>query len=241
MAGWGVSRWYALVYGLYAGFLVAVITDLPEPLAYGLVACGFLALERGRPLLGWVLLGLSVLAKEVALLFVLAVILAYAFQRRWRDALALSLIAVLPFCIFQLWLWLVFGQPGVASGGAMATPFEWIPFMGLLRIGFASPLYLAAMLVVFAPTVILPCLWGIWKSGAFFLEGQRNMIVLGLFLNSLVIPFVPFSTFRETGGMLRFACGLVLAVLLFAACYRQRRALNYSVFWLVLIVFLLKS
>jgi len=46
MAGWGVSRWYALVYGLYAGFLLAVITDLPEPLAYGLVACGFLALER---------------------------------------------------------------------------------------------------------------------------------------------------------------------------------------------------
>jgi hypothetical protein len=226
---------------LYAGFLLAVITDLPEPLAYGLVACGILALERGRPILGWVLLGLSVFAKEVAMIFVVAAILAYALQRRWRDALLLGLIGVLPYVLFQAWLGLVFGQPGIGSGGAMATPFEVIPFMGLLRIGFESQVYLAAMMIVFGPTVVLPTIWGIWKSASFLLVGERNMIVLGLFLNGLVIPFVPFSTFRETGGLLRFTCGLVLALLLFAACYRQRRALNYSVFWLVLIVFLLKS
>jgi hypothetical protein len=75
---------------------------------------------------------------------------------------------------------------------------------------------------------------------ASFLNGQRNMIVLGLLMNSLVIIFLPFSTYRETGGLLRFASGLMLAVLLFAGRYQMRRILNYSTFWVVLNVFLLK-
>jgi hypothetical protein len=240
LVGWGVNRWYALVYGLWTGFLLAIIVDLPEPLAYGLVAGGLLALERERRLLGWCLLGLSVFAKEVAMLFVVACVLAYFFQRRWRDVVALGLIGIAPFFVFQAWLWAVFGQPGVGSGGAMSTPFEWIPFMGILRIGGESVPYLLAMLVVFGPAVILPSIWGIITSLKFWLDDERNVIVLGLFVNAIIIAFIPFSTFRETGGILRFACGLVLAVLLFSARYRQRRALNYSVLWIVLNVFLLK-
>jgi hypothetical protein len=60
-------------------------------------------------------------------------------------------------------------------------------------------------------------------------------------LNCLAIVFLPYSTFRETGGLLRFSCGLVLATLLFASRYQLRRVLNYSRLWLVLNVFLLKS
>jgi len=66
------------------------------------------------------------------------------------------------------------------------------------------------------------------------------MVVLALFLNCLIIPFMPFSTFREPGGILRFACGMVLAIVLFASRYGQRRELNYCFLWMVLIVFLLK-
>jgi hypothetical protein len=240
LTGWGVSRWYALVYGLWTGFVLAVILDLPEPLAYGLVAGGILALERERRVLGWCLLGLSVFAKEVTMLFVVAGLLAYFFQRRWREMITLGLIGVLPFLVFQAWLWAVFGAPGVGSGGAMSTPFEWIPFMGLWRIGGESKLYLLAMLVVFGPAVILPSIWGLIVSLKYWLAEERNVIVLGLFINALIILFLPYSTFRETGGVLRFACGLVLAVLLFSARYRQKRALNYSVLWIVLNVFLLK-
>ncbi|MEW5872613.1 MAG: AZOBR_p60025 family cell surface glycopolymer formation protein [Chloroflexota bacterium] len=238
---WGVSPWYALVYGLWAGLLLAVIVDLTEPLAYGLVAGAFLALQRQRKLLGWALLGLAVFAKEVTVLFVVAVALAYLSERQWRSALGVSLLTGIPFFLFQLWLWSVFGQPGVGSGGDMATPFEWIPFMGIWRIGAFSVQYMIAMLVVFAPTIMLPAVWGVWKSLRFWLAGERNMVVLALLLNSLIIPFVPFSTFRETGGMLRFACGLVLTIILFAARYRQRRVLNYCFFWMVLNVFVLKS
>jgi hypothetical protein len=37
------------------------------------------------------------------------------------------------------------------------------------------------------------------------------------------------------------ACGLVLAVLLYAARYREMRALRYTWLWLVLGVFLVKT
>jgi hypothetical protein len=240
LAGWGVSRWYALVYGFWAGFMLALVVDLPEPLAYGLVVAGVLALERDRAWLGWCLLGLAVFARETALLFVLAALVAYLSQRQWRQACRLALVAIVPYLAFQAWLWLTFGQPGLASGGAMATPFEIIPYMGLLRIGQVSLIYLLGMLLVFGPTVVLPSLWGIFRSARSWLSGERNQIVAALFLNALVIAFTPFSTFRETGGIIRFATGLMLAVLLFAGRYHQRRALNYSVFWVVLNVFLIK-
>jgi hypothetical protein len=240
LAGWGANRWYALVYGFWAGFTLALVVDLPEPLAYGLAAGAFLALERGRRWTGWLLLGLAAFVKEVTVLFTAAVLLAYLAQRRWRNLAGLALVGVLPYAAFQGWLWAVFGRPGIGSGGSMATPFELIPYMGLLRIGQYSTVYLFAMLLVFVPAVVLPSLWGAWRSGRFWLAGERNQITAALLVNAVVIAFTPFSTFRETGGIIRFASGLVLALLLFAGRYRQRRALNYSIFWLVLNLFLIK-
>jgi hypothetical protein len=112
--------------------------------------------------------------------------------------------------------------------------------MGLLRIGQESLAYLLAMAVVFVPTVVIPSLWGIWGSARRWLVGDKNLIVASLFFNALVIAFVPFSTFRETGGIIRFATGLMLALVLFAGRYQHKRVLNYSLFWVVLNVFLIK-
>lgn len=241
LAGWGISRWYALVYGLWVGFGLAIRLDLPEPMAYALVISALFAEFKQKHLLAWVLLGLALFAKEVTILYVFAVGLAYITERRWKDVFGVILISIIPFLTFQVWLWITFGSPGLGSGGAMATPFEVIPFMGLLRIGYESSLYLGAMLVVFVPAIIFPALWGIIASIQKFLQRETNMVVLALFLNSLIIAFLPFSTFRETGGLLRFSCGLVLAIILFAGKYHIRRALNYSWFWLTFNVFLIKT
>jgi hypothetical protein len=239
--GWGISRWYSLAYGLFAGFTLAVRLDLPEPLAYGLVAGGFLAIQRQRNVLAWLCFGLALFAKEVTIFFVAAALLSALFNRRWADVVGLSLVAMLPYMLFQIWLWKVFGQPGLGSGGAMATPFEIIPFMGLIRIGFYSPIYLVAMLVVFGPSIVLPALWGMWVGIKKWLSGDMNIVVLALVFNALIMPFLPFSTYRETGGILRFACGLILSVLIFSSRYQMRKVLNYSQLWLVLNAFLLKS
>lgn len=241
---WGVPRRAALAgalaYGLWAGFTLAIRLDLPEPLAYGWVAGALLAQARRRPGLACLLYALALFTKEVTALFLAAQFLADLAGRRWRPALALVLAAGVPYAIFQGWLWWVFGSPGIASGGAMATPFEIVPYLGFLRIGAYSQFYLLAMSVVFFPTILWPSIWGIWQGIKQWKQGERNVIVLGLLLNALVIAFLPFSTFRETGGLIRFGSGLALAVVLYAGRYRHLRALNYSLFWLVLNVFLFK-
>lgn len=241
LAGWGISRWYALVYGLFVGFGLAVRLDLPEPLAYALVAAAILAGERKRTYLSYLLYGLALFAKEVTLAFLLAAALDLLAHRRWRDLTGLLLIALLPYLVFQGWLWIEFGQPGLGSGGAMATPFEVIPFMGLWRIGSYSLVYLLAMLLVFGPAAILPSIWGAWAAVKKIVAGEINVVVLALLTNAMLVASLPFSTFRETGGVLRILCGLVLAVLLFSARYHQLRVLRYSWLWLVLNVFLLKT
>lgn len=241
MVTWGVSPWYALSYGLWVGFSLAVRLDLPEPLAYALVVGALLTHERHYPIITWILFGLAVFTKEVTILFVIAALLSYVLERKWRSIIGLIGLSLVPYFAFQLWIYLVFGEFGIGSGGAMATPFELIPFMGFIRIILASPIYGLAMLVVFGPTVILPAVWGIYLSAKKLNQRQTNMVVFSLLLNALAILVLPFSTFRETGGLLRFSCGLVLSVILFSGYYQIKRALNYSYLWLVLNVFLLKS
>jgi len=219
-----------------AGGLLA-LDDPPYNPAPGGSTSGDIA-PRAR--LGWLLLGLAVFARETTLLFAIALPLAYTVRRSWRAAFEAALVMLLPFAVFQGWLWWVFGQPGIGSGGAGATSFDIIPFMGLLRIGRESMPYLLGMGFVFGLTVILPALWGVWAVLRAWYHGERTMLVVALFLNAAVIAFTPYSTFRETGGMIRFATGLVLSVLLFSSKFGHRRVLNYSMFWLVLNVFLVK-
>lgn len=238
---WGVNRWLALVYGLWVGYLLAVRLDLPEPLAYGLVAAAFLARLRRKERLSWLFYALALFAREVALVFVVAQWLAYAARRRWAELAGLTGVAILPYVLFQLWLWRAFGAFGLGSGGDMATPFEWIPFMGLVRIFQYSPSYFLAMLVVFGPFIIIPSLWAAYKTLIQIKSGEINVVVLALGLHALMIMALPFSTYREPGGLLRIACGFVLAFLLFAARYKEMRVLRYTWLWLVLGVFLLKS
>ena len=231
---WNINPWYALVYGLWVGFVLAVRLDLPEPLAYGLVAAALLAVDDKRHVLAWVLLALAIFTKDVVLPFAGALGLIYLWRREWRRALGLAVVAGLPFAIFQFWLWQVFGAPGLGSGGAYATPFEWIPFMGLLRLGYYDPSLLLVYLVVFGPSIILPTIWGLVAAGRKLLAGDVNVWTLGLVLMTLSVIVLPFSTFAEPGGLLRYACGLMLAGLLFAARYQHRKALRYAPLWLVM-------
>ncbi len=240
LAIWGVNRWYAITYGLWVGFTLGVRLALPEPLAFALVAGAILSVKHNRRGLGAVLYGLAAFAKEVALIFLAAQLLVAIFQRDRRFVYQLALFAIAPYVLFQAWLWMVFGTPGIGSGGANATPFEAIPFLGLIRIGFFSPILLLGTLIVFGPSIVLPTIWGIWTGLRALILGRVEFFSLALLLNALIIPFVPFSTFREPGGLVRLASGLILSVLLYAARQRAQRVLNYSLFLVVLNVFLLK-
>jgi hypothetical protein len=238
---YGAGRWYALVYGLYAGQLMSVRLDLNEPLSYGLVIAAIWALEQKRPGWGALLFALAALAKETALAFAAAYGLYLLLTAGWRPALRFGVVAFGPYACWQLILWRWLGGVGAGPGGAMATSFEIIPFMGLWRIGAVSWAALLVYTVILGPLVVLPTVWAIWRTGREILQRHWHPVSLALFVNAAVLLFLPHSTWREFLAMLRLSAGLVAAVLLYAALRRDRRALNYSLGWLAALAFILKE
>jgi hypothetical protein len=241
LAAYGASRWYAIVFGLWAGSVYAVRLALAEPLAYGLAAGALLASRRGRE--GWaaVLYGLALFAKETTLLFVAAHLAWLALHGDWRGVARLAAVAVLPFAAFQLCLLAWFGRVGLGSGGDLSTPFEIIPFMGLLRIGAINSRALALFAAILGPLVVWPTVWGLVAAARRLWQRDFSLAAMALAANAGFIPFTPFSTFREPLGMLRLATGLVMALVLFGAYRRSRRVLNYSVLWLAALAFLIND
>ncbi|MGB9668935.1 MAG: hypothetical protein ACPL0B_00985 [Anaerolineales bacterium] len=232
---------YGLVYGMGAGYMLSIRLALSEPIAYGFVVGAIYYFLKKKYLWSDIFFCLAFFAKEVTLLFGLAVFISYLFNRNFKRALSLCLCAFFPYFLFQIALFFIFGQFGVGSGGANATPFEIIPFMGLIRIAKYSFLYFFAMVVTFMPLVIYPAIWGVIKAIQSLFAKDFNPLVFSLLFNALMVVFLPFSTFRETGGILRLSCGITLAVLLYLLQKPNQRFLRYTPFWLVYNIFLLKG
>ncbi|HEC36379.1 MAG TPA: hypothetical protein ENI39_07585 [Anaerolineae bacterium] len=244
----GVSPWYALTYGLYGGLMAGLRLDLAEPLAVGLVQGALLAWESGKsqlatrhPQLAMSLLALAVLAKETTLIAVGGLLLHLALERRWREAAGFGLAVGLPFVAWQgvLWTWL--GQPGVESGGAMATPFEMVPFGGLWRVAAISRSVFWLLLVIEGPLFILPTVWALVVSIRDLVRGRRHPWVSVLLAQAVVLPFLPSSTWREPLAMARLASGLVAAAVLYGGLRHSRRTLRWSLVWLATLALLINE
>lgn len=233
------SRWFALSYGLFAGVFMAVRLSTPEPLAYGLVIAAIWLEQRERLWASALMLALAAFAKETALIFAAGYALHFALARRWRGVARIALIVGAPFALWQIALWGWLGAFGAGSGGALATGFELVPLMGLVRIATEGSLAAFLLLgVLFAgPVAVLPALWGVWRSARDLLAGRCDAYACLLLANAAVMLFVPFSTYREFLGLLRFIPGLVLTVVLYSARRRARRPLVYSTLWIVLLLF----
>jgi hypothetical protein len=219
----------------------SVGTDLNEPLAYALIAGAWLARHAKRYRLGAVLLTLSLFAKETSLLFWAAAIIDDGLHKRWRLSASWMGLGAVLYIFWQIWLYVTFGRLGIGAGGAMATPFEWVPFMGLARIGLASLGALALFLSIFGPTIVFPVIWGATASLRDILRRTSDSETWALLINATAIAFLPFSTFREPLGLVRVASGFILAVVFYAAKRGHRRAQNYSLFWIAMLVMLIRS
>jgi hypothetical protein len=252
LAARGVSPWYALGYGLYGGLVAGLRLDLTEPLAYGLVQGALWGWDRwesgirnqgagskrwagfrqGDFLVCCLLLMLAAFAKETTLVVAVGLLLYLVLECRWREATLLSLAVGVPFAAWQgaLWVWL--GSPGVGAGGAMATSFEWLPFAGLLRVATISWPVFWLLLAIEGPLFVLPALWALVASARDLLHGRRHPWVAILLVQAAVLPFLPFSTWREPLAMARLGVGLVTATLLYGARRRSRRILNAGLGWL---------
>lgn len=123
----GLSPLYAVAYAAYVGQAAGFWRDLAEPLATALIALALLLWRDDRPLLPTLVLLAAALTKETALLFAVPLALHVLLYRRWRAFVLVAGLVLLPYALWQLGLWAVFGQSGV--GGADRPPF--LPFGGL--------------------------------------------------------------------------------------------------------------
>jgi hypothetical protein len=226
-----VSRWYALIYGLTAGTLMSVRLDLTEPLAYALAQAGVLLALRDRWRWAAVVLTLAALTKEMTLAVAAGIGLVYLFRRQWSRLLAFGTIVLLPFAVWQIVLWQWFGQPGIGSGGALATPFEVVPLRGFWSLAFMDVRVFLLLAAIMIPLAILPALISLWVAGRQMWRRTIDIPTTVLLLNALLVLITPQSTFREPLAMARYIVGLTAAVLTYAASRRSQRALRYSWLW----------
>jgi hypothetical protein len=237
-----VSHWYALTYGLTVGVFASVRLSLPEPLAYALVLGGITLANRERWAWSAVLFALAALAKETTLFFAAGYVLYLLAGQHWRVAVLFGAIALLPFIIWQFILRANLGAFGIGSGGALATKFEIIPFAGVIRIlTDTPPQSRLGLLVVFGviltPFVIVPTLWALWRCWIDVRKKTWTVHTWLMFANAAIMPFVPFSTYREPLGILRFIVGLQIAIILYVAEDHRSRALRNTTIWIVTILF----
>lgn len=242
LAASGANKWYALTYGLFLGMQVSIRLDLTEPLAFLFVQLASLSFGRhqlGRAGLFFILASLT---RELTLLFAFAAVLTLFSRQQYKTAILWGLGTLLPFAVWQLILRLWLGEWGIQSGGAAATPFEMIPFHGWW--GFAEitswQIFLLFSLLIL-PIALIPASVSIIASLRALFHRQCNYGTWSLMVNAMLFPFLPASNVLVQLGMVRTVIGLMVAVLSFGAYNHSKRALNYSLLWVICLIFLYRD
>jgi hypothetical protein len=249
LAQQGLSRWYALTVGLFAGQLVSLRLNLNEPFSLTFAVLGVYAFETNRPRWGAVALALSMLSKETAIAFVGGYLAYFFFCKQWRMLVETGLISLTPYVLWQFILWFYVGEFGLRSGGQGATSFSLLPFGGLLGFELTDPAIFLTVLLILGPLIILPCITLTVRLARYFLSCVKDYetselltchpVAIILALHILMMTTLPHSTYADLPGMLRLTSGLVISTILFGAIIKSHKLLNYSTFWLVSVAMVL--
>jgi hypothetical protein len=213
-----LSPWYSLAFGLYFGQATALIFDTTEPFTYFLVCLGLFLMMRKRPTSAALIMGLGVLSRETAILFPIGYLVVYVYQKRWRDALRLFLLSIVPAIAWYILVALLFKSKGIPTG----PPFQLIPFQGLFY--FSNNPFRFHSLIIF---MLIPTLLSLFLfvKEALQHRWQNASWLIWLFNLVLVISMSPLS-YVELVSAGRLSTGLVLAML-FHGLYTR----NKTVLW----------
>lgn len=213
-----LSPWYSLAFGLYFGQATALIFDTTEPFTYFLVCLGLFLIMRKRPTSAALTLGLAVLSRETAVLFPVGYLLVSLYQRRWRDALRLMLLSIVPAAAWYILVAAFFHVKGIPTGPA----FQLIPFQGLFY--YSNNPYRFQILII---SMLIPTLLSLFLlvKEALQYRWQNASWLIWLFNLILVMSMSPLS-YVELVSSGRLSTGLVLAML-FHGLYTR----NKTVLW----------
>jgi hypothetical protein len=218
-----VSPWYATVFGLFPGVLIAVRYDLSEALAYALAAVAVLLFDsRSLPgrLLSGLVFGVGVLTRESVAVFAVAFMvmellrgqesaLKERARRNWLPASAFGALSIGPYLA---WKAVVYAWLG-GLGAGLNQLFEPVPFLGIVHV----LLHPAARLgpneglrsVVVPSTIVLALILFAWW--------RRRSFAMGWLYVLNYVPFVVFlshNSYIDEIASPRVITGVVLAGML---------------------------
>lgn len=215
----GVSAWFAVIYGIYPGMLVALQRDLTEPLAYGLVASAIYLFDFGGSRgLVWsgVVFGLAALARETTLIFALLFGFSLLAGRpnataevadrpaRLRHAATFGLLTLVPFTAWTvaLWSWL-----GVPHGG---TSDLTAPLIGAFQTAITPTRQPVNLLFVVIPSLLAT---GVATSSLRRLGGrtERLCLIVNVAFIIILASGKVWATYTSMG---RVSVAIVLAALI---------------------------
>lgn len=214
------SPWWAAVYGLYPGMLIALQFDLTEPLAYCLVAVAIYLFDFGGRrgvLASGAVFALAALTREITLLYPLLFGLSILVGRpnaatrphgsgRARQAAGFLALALTPFAA---WIAVDFSWLGAPHTASILDP---VPFAGI----FADPLRVTRqpLELVF---VGLPALLVCAAALRGLRRGPGQLERLCLLANALmVVVFSGGAVWASYTSIGRVAIGIVLAAVICA-------------------------
>jgi hypothetical protein len=121
---------WGLVLSLYPGFAVTMGLDLAEIVATVFVLGCLLGIRRGSPAVAGLSLAAAVLTRETTMIVVAALAFTWVGAVLRRRPMPVSPVTFVPavavFIGVQAWLWSVWGEPPIASGGVVniGVPFR---------------------------------------------------------------------------------------------------------------------
>jgi hypothetical protein len=215
----GASSWYALVFSLSFGFLLAMRLDLLEPLVLILALGGWKFYTEDKPVAGIVLFALSGLTKEIGLVFPAALTIWLLLRSRWRRVIWLAVGSFLPYI---LWGIVLFCALGTSPESLEATRLSWLPFSGLFAMRDAPSILLVGLWVVM-PAIV--CTLYLWVSRTRLASNTSPETVLVL-AQVIFVAVLPQATWADPLAVLRTGLGMLAAILLWLAS-AHRRALPF--------------
>jgi hypothetical protein len=221
----GASPWLALVLIFSLGYLLAIRMDLNEPVALALALWGLVLYQEDKLVLAIIFFAISGLAKEIALVFPVALAMWEALHKHWRRSLAIGLGSLSPYLVWYLIVnhWFGVSQVQIEQSRPILIPFWGIRY---LKDAYSR---LMVGLWVLLPAIIggLLALINFWKD-----KGSRTGRDALLVLSQVcLVAFLPKPTWEDPIAVLRVALGLLAAILVWLAGSRPRLLPYTAALW----------
>lgn len=232
--GYHLSPWYAVLYGLNPGQILAIQNDLADPVYAAAAIGGLYHWERKHLIRLTLLFTFAMLTRESTILFLLPVLAMELWKRRWGAVAALSTPPLI-FFSYQVFLWWQTGELGLSSSSRnLALPFFGLgqvlagfPWRGgldaLARWGSVAAVAVLMLGILLVATAKLRRGYDVYTGGAFchgIFSLMANQIVWEaygsagrVFAGAFPLLLLSFGARREGYSKYLFALCAILVIL----------------------------